>query len=149
MFPYCAIHILRYSDCSRGLKAALTFILLPFKPPCCIPPQAAETLLFLGGALERGRCLKLAAAKPVKLASQWLYGVCWWERKVVIAEKAKYLGTMTIQKGKGISLFIFRNLHANVRTCSKWKGQEMKKSKSPCWLLDPFDWGRKGGVGIR
>lgn len=70
---------------------------------------------------------------------------------MVVAEKAKYLRwePMTIQMGKGTSLFIFRNLSANVRTCSGWKEQEMRKSKSPCWLLDQFDWRRKGSVGIR
>lgn len=75
MFLYCAIHILRYSDCSRGLKVALTFILLSFKPPCCNPPQPAETPLFLGGALQQssgkgkmpevGSCEARKVGKPV------------------------------------------------------------------------------------
>lgn len=68
-FLYCAIH--RYNDCSCDLNAALSFILLTPKPPFCIPPWTVEH----GSSHQgKGTCLKLAAVKPVKLASHCLYG---------------------------------------------------------------------------
>lgn len=48
----------------------------------------------------------------------------WWLQK-----KHKYFEweTIRIQTGKGTLLLIVRNLGADVRTCSGWKGQEMRE----------------------
>lgn len=57
----------------------------------------------------------------------------------------KYLGwePVTIQIGKGTLLLIFRNLGANVRTCSGWKGQE-RREQIPLWAMRSVWYGEEG-----
>lgn len=60
-------------------------------------------------------------------------------------KKLKYLGwePLTIQIGKGTLLLIFRNLRAVVRTCSGWKGQEMRE-QIPLWAIRSVWLGEEG-----
>lgn len=50
---------------------------------------------------------------------------------------------VTIQIGKGALLLVFRNVRANVRTCSGWKGQEIRE-QIPLWAVRSVWLGEEG-----